>query len=126
MVKFHINANGDAKPCHAKLRCRFGGASGSENHFNSLAAAEEASQKKLEKAYGKVTDAVRKSDLSPAAKTALARLYNDGVRVQHIDSVASGKLSKPSSTVSDVDVVDENPSKDLLASIRRGDFQNSW
>lgn len=126
MAKFHINNNGEAKACHAKVRCRFGGESGNENHFASMDAAEAESQKRLEKMYGKVTGGVKKSDLSEGAKSALAKLYNDGVRIQHVESIAAAKLRKPSTTVSDVDVLDEKPSPDLLASIRRGYFQNSF
>lgn len=126
MAKFHINNNGEAKACHAKVRCRFGGESGNENHFASMDAAETASQKRLEQMYGKVTGGVKKSDLSDSTKTALAKLYNEGVRIQHVDSIAATTLKKPSSTVSDVDLLDEKPSPDLLASIRRGDFKNSF
>lgn len=126
MAKFHINNNGEPKTCHAKVRCRFGGASGTENHFSSLKEAEAASQKKLEKIYGSAQGGVKKADLSSDTKAALTKFYRDGVRVQHVGSIAAGNLTKPSATASDVTVMDEKPSKELLASIRRGDFRNSF
>lgn len=45
--KIHIGKNGPA-PCGAKIKCRLGGESGQENHFDSMEEAEAAYQQKLQ------------------------------------------------------------------------------
>ena len=43
LVKFHLLPNGDASRCEAwKQKCPFGGLSGEENHYPSIAAARRA------------------------------------------------------------------------------------
>lgn len=42
MAKFHINANGDAKPCKATVKaCKFGDSDHFDNPFSARAAAEQ-------------------------------------------------------------------------------------
>ena len=47
-MKYHINENGEVSPCKAKIRCPFGGATGSENHFATKAEAVRAAEKLLQ------------------------------------------------------------------------------
>lgn len=50
-MKYHINNKGEVKPCRAKVKCRFGGANGNENHFTSASEAEKYVQEKLTRTY---------------------------------------------------------------------------
>lgn len=52
--KYHINSDGEAKPCTAKVRCRFGGESGVENHFSSAEDAQKEVQKRLQKEFSQL------------------------------------------------------------------------
>lgn len=54
-TKYHINNDGEARPCGAKVKCRFGGESGVENHFSSAEAAEVEVQKRLQKEFSHVS-----------------------------------------------------------------------
>lgn len=53
--KFHINSDGEAKPCSAQVRCRFGGESGVENHFSSAEEAQAEVQNRLQKEFSQVS-----------------------------------------------------------------------
>lgn len=47
MANWHINDKGEVHPCRARSgNCRFGGASGEENHFSSRESAELSLAKK--------------------------------------------------------------------------------
>lgn len=52
-VKYHINGNGDASECRATTEggCPFGGDSGTENHFNTLAEARDHYEKAQSKNF---------------------------------------------------------------------------
>lgn len=44
-MKYHVNPEtGKVSQCRAKVKCRFGGTSGNENHFASKQAAETAAE----------------------------------------------------------------------------------
>lgn len=45
MAKFHISSNGEPAACTAKIKCRLGGDSGKENHFDTPEEAREAYEK---------------------------------------------------------------------------------
>lgn len=60
MARYHINDRGEVRPCRAKPgNCRFGGASGTADHFESAAEARVAADKKLQKSYGAVASVAR-------------------------------------------------------------------
>lgn len=55
MARYHINKNDEVKPCRAKEgNCRFGGRSGSENHYADINAAKEEANKRLENKYSEL------------------------------------------------------------------------
>lgn len=58
-TKFHVNSNGEVGPCKAKVRCRFGGESGVENHFDTAEAAQAASQKNLQEEFSHLSSVRR-------------------------------------------------------------------
>lgn len=60
-TKFHVNSNGEVGPCKAKVRCRFGGESGVENHFDTAEDARAAVQKSLQEEFSNVSSARRKT-----------------------------------------------------------------
>jgi hypothetical protein len=63
-IKYHINDKGEVHRCKARVKCRFGGATGVENHYSSLAEAEVAAQKTLTDNYGSM-GAVQRATPSP-------------------------------------------------------------
>lgn len=51
-MKYHVNPEtGKASPCRAKVRCRFGGESGQENHYTSKVEADRAAEAVLQEKY---------------------------------------------------------------------------
>jgi hypothetical protein len=59
-TKFHVNGKGEVGACRAKVRCRFGGESGVENHFDTAEAAHAAVQKSLQEEFSNVSPLRRK------------------------------------------------------------------
>jgi hypothetical protein len=57
--RYHINSAGEAMPCTAKVRCRFGGESGVENHFDTAEAAQIEVQNRLQKEFSQVSSVRR-------------------------------------------------------------------
>jgi len=51
MVKYHISESGEPNPCEAKVKCRLGGESGKENHFDTFEEAQKFSEEKLSKEF---------------------------------------------------------------------------
>lgn len=45
MSKFHISSNGEPAKCTAEIKCRLGGDSGTENHFDTPEEARQAYEK---------------------------------------------------------------------------------
>lgn len=117
MAKYHINHKGEVKPCQARVKCRYGGASGSDNHFSNIADAEQAVQKRFSEKYG-ATNAVSRKGKS-ASQEALASLSKKGVAVTTVSSVSSHRFQTPGRG-SSVDVIDEKPTRKLLESITSG------
>lgn len=116
MAKFHINNRGEVKPCQAKVRCRFGGASGQENHFTSQEAAAAALQRNYGTKYGVSPTALRKTSL-PSLQDLAAR----GVPVNHVTSVRSHTFP-PSQGVSTVDILDESMTPGFMEDLRGGNL----
>lgn len=58
-TKFHVNGKGEVGPCRAKVRCRFGGESGVENHFDTAEAAAAAVQKNLQEEFSHLSSVRR-------------------------------------------------------------------
>lgn len=117
MARYHINDKDEVHTCSAKIKCRFGGSSGKENHFSSKAAAEAKQQEIYSKKYGALGGVSRGK-----AGEELRKLSQAGMRVTQVSSVT--KHSFPSEKTleeSSVDVLDEKAPQELLASIRRGD-----
>lgn len=52
--KYHINSQGEAKPCSAQVKCRFGGETGVENHFSTVEAAQAEVQHRLQKEFSQL------------------------------------------------------------------------
>lgn len=56
MAKYHINGDGEVKPCRAKMgNCRFGGESGNDNHFGDINQAREAAAKKFQENFPSIS-----------------------------------------------------------------------
>lgn len=76
MTKFHINAKGVPAPCRAaKGNCPYGGASGVENHYDSMEEAQVAADKQLKEKYGVLPSAVTNIEVSKDAAEYV--LYDD-------------------------------------------------
>lgn len=61
MSNYHVNANGNVKPCEAKKRpCKYG----SEDHFDDRKEASKAAEKRLEKQYKSIRQGVKKKSSS--------------------------------------------------------------
>lgn len=58
-TKFHVNGKGEVGECRAKVRCRFGGESGVENHFDTAEAAHAAVQKNLQEEFNHLSSTRR-------------------------------------------------------------------
>ena len=68
-MKYHMNPEtGKVSACRAKVKCRFGGASGSENHFNSKEAAEKASEELMSSKHG-FTSVRKSAESKPVGKS---------------------------------------------------------
>lgn len=52
--KWHINNNGEVRPCRARIRCDFGGESGFDNHFTNESEAIENSNRILAERFGEI------------------------------------------------------------------------
>lgn len=124
MAKYHINAKGEVKPCRAQVKCRFGGASGKENHFTNKNQAEKVAQMNFSAQFGE-TSAVRKNFINQKdAEKTLKTLSDKGVRVKNVDSVNDFNFNNSKDySVSNIDVLDEKPNKEWLNSIRRGNLK---
>lgn len=82
-TKFHVNDNGDSGPCGAgkgnnPRGCPFGGASGTDNHFDTIEEAKAYSEEKLSEKYGKTTSA--KSNTSNVVKSELLDIQLAGYK----------------------------------------------
>lgn len=121
-VKYHINDDGDALRCRAKIRCKFGGASGFEYHFDSLQEAQERAQEVLRLRHGLLGGTTRggrkESGVQGAAAKDLVKMERSGMNVAHIDSVLEHDFSADEAHVSCIDVLEEKPDEALLASMR--------
>lgn len=62
--KYHINSQGEAKPCAAQVKCRFGGETGVENHFSTVEAAQAEVQSRLQQEFSHVAS-VRNRGTTP-------------------------------------------------------------
>lgn len=113
MAKYHINDKGEAGVCRAKTKCRFGGSSGVDNHFESREAAEKHVQEKLNKQYGQVESLSRGT-----ARDDLKKLANKGVKVEKIAKISQHDFSSAAPDVSTIDLVDEKPTADELRNFR--------
>jgi hypothetical protein len=58
-TKFHVNDKGEVGACRAKVRCRFGGESGVENHFETADDARAAVQKNLQEEFNHLSSTRR-------------------------------------------------------------------
>lgn len=121
MAKYHINNKGEVKLCRAQIKCRFGGASGSENHFADKSEAEKKAQKDLSQRYGQVNNGVQKAKGSPGDKL-IRGLRDRGYSVTHVTSIKSHSFGsgKPLTGPSQIDVLDEKPDPNLIRQIRNG------
>lgn len=115
MTKYHINNNDEAKVCHAKIKCRFGGESGKENHFDSM---QEAEQKIQEKYSNTLTQF--KGISKTTSKNDLKKLSSAGIKVTKINNIESYNFQNDDFNVSNIDLIDEKPNAELLAQIRAG------
>lgn len=61
MAKYHISENGEPNLCDAKIKCRLGGESGKENHFDTFEEAQKFSEGKLSKEFSNNLEGVKKS-----------------------------------------------------------------
>lgn len=124
MAKYHINHKGEVKLCRAQIKCRFGGASGSENHFEDRSKAEQKAQKDLSQKYGQLNSGVQKT--RPTAEENLIRgLKDKGYRVSRVSSIKSHRFERGSgvSGSSQIDILDERPDKELIQQIRAGEYR---
>lgn len=79
MPKYHVNDKGAPGVCHATKRpCRFGGIDGKENHYETLADANAAAEKKIEERYGR--------DFKVASKKKLPESVDFNGDLSHLDS----------------------------------------
>lgn len=66
MSKFHINKHGVPAPCKAtKGNCPLGGASGNENHYNSMGEAQAAVDQENEAKYGLISGVTDAEESKP-------------------------------------------------------------
>lgn len=65
MSKYHISGNGEPAVCTAKVKCRLGGESGQENHFDTPDEAREA----FEKSMSEQTLTSSKSEKTPRKRS---------------------------------------------------------
>jgi len=79
-MKYHINAKGEVKVCHAKIKCRFGGDSGQDNHFTSKEAAVKSAQESLVSEFGSASVSVKKSLFSQNRDLLKGTLLNLGLK----------------------------------------------
>lgn len=64
-TKYHVNPNtGMVSPCNAKIKCRFGGASGDENHFSRKSEANKFSEKIMEQKFSPMKSTSRQKKTS--------------------------------------------------------------
>lgn len=81
MAKYHISGNGEPAICDAKVKCRLGGESGKENHFDTPDEARQAfekqqAEKSVPKVRKKKTDAELASTGTEKQIQALAKKKN--------------------------------------------------
>lgn len=71
--KYHINSHGEPKPCNAtKRKCRFGGETGEELHFEKLRDAQKYVEDNLKKDKGSFSNTTHKKP-SPGQESAQAK-----------------------------------------------------
>lgn len=122
MAKFHINNKDEIKPFKAASHCRFWGNTGFESHFSTKEEAEQALEDKLHKKYG--LTARNKNEKLNRECQVIDSLVSDGVSVERIDSLKDYDFVGSSNfSISNVDIVDEKPSKDFLKFIKSGQFE---
>lgn len=51
MKKFHVSESGEPGVCKAEIKCRFGGESGKENHFESIEEAQAFAEKRISEEF---------------------------------------------------------------------------
>lgn len=121
MAKYHINRKGEVKLCRAQIKCRFGGASGSDNHFTDKGEAEKKAQKDLSRKYGQVNSAVQKAKTTPNERV-INGLRSKGYQVTRVTSIQSHSFGSGQALggASQIDVLDEKPDQALLKQIRAG------
>lgn len=101
VTKYHINNDGEARPCGAKVKCRFGGESGTENHFSTAEAAETEVQKRLQKEFSHVSSMRQKGSSAQFIKN------RDAIK----DALVSYGAVESSSDLAEVKNTDEIVSK---------------
>ena len=81
-MRYHINKDFEAKPCRVKTgRCPFGGATGNENHFDTLAEARKNAEILIERKHSVVSSKKR-----PVTETQIDTL---------LDSLVESGLVRP-------------------------------
>lgn len=122
-TKYHINSNGEVKPCRAtKTKCRFGGASGIESHYETREEAEKAISKKYSSQANK---SFTKNKVSKDAKSILGELKDNGVRVKNIKTITEHNFNRGKNfDISNVDVIDEKLPNNFMEDLKLGKFKN--
>lgn len=76
-TKYHINNHGYINECRAKEKCRFGGASGLDNHYSSINKARQAYEEKNNSDVFAVSNKNPDKSHLPKIKKALATFRKD-------------------------------------------------
>lgn len=118
--KFHINNNGEAKPCYARKRpCKYGGSTGKEMHFETKEAAEDFYEKKMKTKYENQFTKRKNT------KTALDTLRNNGVRVKSIQNVPDYNFKRAKDySVSNVDVIEDKLPNNFIKDLKQGKMKH--
>lgn len=96
MAKFHINAKGVPAPCHAIIRCPFGGESGKDNHYNNIEDAAAAADKLNSEGQSMLPDVNNSSEENGLSLEELSNqrlLYNGKPDDQFISDNVFDKLT---------------------------------
>lgn len=113
MRKFHVNKNGEIKPCRAdKTVCRFG----AENHYSTQQEAEHALSQKHS------NEPMTKTKRRTMPNNGVEQLAASGLESTTIKSIREHKFAstKDPYTNSSIDVIPENNAKKLLEDIMAG------
>jgi hypothetical protein len=126
-ARYHVNGLGEVGPCRARIKCRFGGASGQENHFISRADAENFIQKNLAAKYGPAQGLKKAThkELQAKARHSLLALKKGGIQVNTVPSIMEYSFTQTTGS-SQVEVLEETPTPEFLARIKLGDFQKAF